>query len=263
MPREGIYPLSTTLDSVGPLANSVECCALIDAIFEVRFESKMPVSVILPGIFFNKLEGDKSIDALPIAQLPKPLRDADPNLKFAAVSRVDWTKFFINVSDASVSVSCKYPYPGWDEFQPAIVKIMEILAESNIVERVDRYSLKYVDILSGLDDEQKVSMLNMRVSLAGHDLKKEPFQLRLEIPKDGLVHAVQMVSAAKAVLHNGTSLEGLVVDVDTHCALDGISMSTLLSGFSGKLETIHAMNKAMFFDCITDETLKSLEPTYE
>jgi aspartyl-tRNA(Asn)/glutamyl-tRNA(Gln) amidotransferase subunit A len=33
VPREGIFPLSTTLDSVGPLANSVECCALIDAIF--------------------------------------------------------------------------------------------------------------------------------------------------------------------------------------------------------------------------------------
>lgn len=33
VPRDGIFPLSTTLDSVGPLANSVECCALIDAIF--------------------------------------------------------------------------------------------------------------------------------------------------------------------------------------------------------------------------------------
>lgn len=33
VPRDGIFPLSTTLDSVGPLANSVECCALVDAIF--------------------------------------------------------------------------------------------------------------------------------------------------------------------------------------------------------------------------------------
>lgn len=33
VPRDGVFPLSTTLDSVGPLANSVACCALVDAVF--------------------------------------------------------------------------------------------------------------------------------------------------------------------------------------------------------------------------------------
>jgi aspartyl-tRNA(Asn)/glutamyl-tRNA(Gln) amidotransferase subunit A len=33
VPTEGILPLSTSLDSVGPLANSVACCAAIDAVF--------------------------------------------------------------------------------------------------------------------------------------------------------------------------------------------------------------------------------------
>jgi aspartyl-tRNA(Asn)/glutamyl-tRNA(Gln) amidotransferase subunit A len=32
IPLEGAFPLSTTLDSVGPLANSVACCAIADAI---------------------------------------------------------------------------------------------------------------------------------------------------------------------------------------------------------------------------------------
>ena len=32
VPREGAFPLSTTLDSVGPLANSVACCAAYDSI---------------------------------------------------------------------------------------------------------------------------------------------------------------------------------------------------------------------------------------
>lgn len=32
VPREGAYPLSYTLDSIGPLANSVACCAAYDAI---------------------------------------------------------------------------------------------------------------------------------------------------------------------------------------------------------------------------------------
>jgi aspartyl-tRNA(Asn)/glutamyl-tRNA(Gln) amidotransferase subunit A len=32
VPREGVFPLSFTLDSVGPLANTVECCAAYDAV---------------------------------------------------------------------------------------------------------------------------------------------------------------------------------------------------------------------------------------
>jgi aspartyl-tRNA(Asn)/glutamyl-tRNA(Gln) amidotransferase subunit A len=32
VPRDGAFPLSTTLDSIGPLANSVACCATYDAV---------------------------------------------------------------------------------------------------------------------------------------------------------------------------------------------------------------------------------------
>ena len=32
VPREGAFPLSTTLDSIGPLARSVSCCAILDGI---------------------------------------------------------------------------------------------------------------------------------------------------------------------------------------------------------------------------------------
>src|SRR5437899_7596431 len=32
IPRDGAVPLSTTLDSIGPLANSIACCAIADAI---------------------------------------------------------------------------------------------------------------------------------------------------------------------------------------------------------------------------------------
>jgi aspartyl-tRNA(Asn)/glutamyl-tRNA(Gln) amidotransferase subunit A len=33
VPLDGLVPLSSSLDSVGPLANSVECCAIVDAVF--------------------------------------------------------------------------------------------------------------------------------------------------------------------------------------------------------------------------------------
>ena len=42
IPRDGAFPLSWTLDSVGPLANSVECCATYDAILAGESPDALP-----------------------------------------------------------------------------------------------------------------------------------------------------------------------------------------------------------------------------
>jgi aspartyl-tRNA(Asn)/glutamyl-tRNA(Gln) amidotransferase subunit A len=48
VPREGAFPLSYTLDTVGPLANSVACCAAYDAI--LSGEPGAPLALPLPGL---------------------------------------------------------------------------------------------------------------------------------------------------------------------------------------------------------------------
>jgi len=42
VPREGAFPLSYTLDSIGPLANSVACCAVYDAILAGEAPEALP-----------------------------------------------------------------------------------------------------------------------------------------------------------------------------------------------------------------------------
>ena len=42
VPREGAFPLSFTLDSIGPLANSVACCAAYDAVLAGEPGSTLP-----------------------------------------------------------------------------------------------------------------------------------------------------------------------------------------------------------------------------
>jgi len=48
VPRDGAFPLSYSLDSVGPLANSVECCAAYDAVLSGEPDTwpAMPVGVL-------------------------------------------------------------------------------------------------------------------------------------------------------------------------------------------------------------------------
>ena len=234
---------------------------LIDAVFEVRFDSDAPVSVVLPGFLFEKLDGKKTIETLPIAQIPQEIRKADPGLKYAPLNRIDWGLFFINIGDNSLSISCKYPYPGWDIFKPSILKVINVLLESKLPKAIERYSLKYIDLIPASGDQQKVSMVNLDVTIAGHKLEKEPYMIRVEIPRHGFINVVQVISSATTTLHTGISKEGLVVDVDT--VATHISINTLLDGFPEKLDVIHQTNKTVFFDCITPTTLKSLEPVYE
>jgi aspartyl-tRNA(Asn)/glutamyl-tRNA(Gln) amidotransferase subunit A len=52
VPVDGVFPLSTTLDSVGPLAPSIACCAIVDAIFAGE-DPVLPDAVPLDGLRFG------------------------------------------------------------------------------------------------------------------------------------------------------------------------------------------------------------------
>jgi aspartyl-tRNA(Asn)/glutamyl-tRNA(Gln) amidotransferase subunit A len=51
VPIDGVVPLSTSLDSIGPLANSVECCAIVDAVF-ANEPVAIPAAAPLAGLRF-------------------------------------------------------------------------------------------------------------------------------------------------------------------------------------------------------------------
>ncbi len=51
VPIDGVVPLSTSLDSIGPLANSVECCAIVDAVFASE-PILVPDAIPLAGLRF-------------------------------------------------------------------------------------------------------------------------------------------------------------------------------------------------------------------
>jgi aspartyl-tRNA(Asn)/glutamyl-tRNA(Gln) amidotransferase subunit A len=52
VPIDGAVPLSTSLDSIGPLANSVECCAVVDAVF-ANEPIQVPEAAPLAGLRFG------------------------------------------------------------------------------------------------------------------------------------------------------------------------------------------------------------------
>lgn len=236
---------------------------LIDALFELRFTSAIPASSVFPGFLFSKLPGDKTIERLPTEQLPKALLESDPNLRFAPLVRLHWDKFQISIGDRSLAVSCKMPYPSWGAFKPAILTVVDQLKEIGTIQAVHRFSMKYIDLIPASNLADQVSAINGTVVLGNHELKQEIFSLRVEIPKDGLLHVVQITSSAVATLQDGSSREGIIVDIDSIRDLGNLDFGTWLAQLSDQLESMHLANKAMFFECLRPETIVSLEPVYE
>jgi uncharacterized protein (TIGR04255 family) len=236
---------------------------LIDAVFELRFTSSALASSVLPGFLFSKLKGKKTINRLQTSEIPKPVRDTNPNLEFAPLMQLDWDKFLISISDRSLGVGCKLPYPGWAVFKPAILQIVELVGEIDIVENVQRFSMKYIDLIPSNDLREQVSMITASVAIGNHTLEKESFFLRIEIPSNGALHIVSVASGAKAKLADGSVREGLMVDIDSVRDEKGAYFAQWLERAPAELEEVHSANKEMFFECLHSKTIDFLEPVYE
>jgi aspartyl-tRNA(Asn)/glutamyl-tRNA(Gln) amidotransferase subunit A len=74
VPTKGAFPLSTTLDSVGPLANSVACCALLDAVMageDATAPAALPIRGMRLGV--NRRMVMDQVDAAVAAAYEKAL----------------------------------------------------------------------------------------------------------------------------------------------------------------------------------------------
>jgi uncharacterized protein (TIGR04255 family) len=235
---------------------------LIEAIFEMRFKSRAAVSSILPGLLFTKLEGEKSIERLPAAELPQQLRNVDPNLQYAPLLRIQWDAFWILIGDRSVGLACRFPYPGWSAFRPAILALVELIREGSIIESVERMALKYTNIFpSELGDASALAKLELRVG--EHSAMKDNFQIRVAVPMDGFLQIVQIISSGTAKLPDGTSRSGVILDIDTIAITADIPFHEFAGKLADCVDAVHRASKVMFFDCLKSETIRKLEPTYD
>ena len=116
-------------------------------------------------------------------------------------------------SNQSVGLACKLPYPGWkDGFKPAIMKLMSLIADTGVVEVVDRFSLKYTSIFPG-ELGPPSSVIKFRLQIGPYDLGRNLFQIRVEIPKDNLISIVQIW--LRCTVPDLTTKKGVPIDIDT------------------------------------------------
>lgn len=238
---------------------------LIDVIFEVRFESQIAAGSLLPGLLLQFITEQPTIETLPASQLPIEIRNGDEALRHVHLTRMSWgQKFSAAFGDRTLSVICRMPYAGWTEYKQAIMMVMECLREARFVQKVQRYSLKYVDFFESKSSTVSgFERFNIDLNIGSRKIDKEITNLRCEIPEGNFIHAVTVLTAAYVEAENHPRREGSIFEVDSLCLQDFSNVPDFLDKLPNLLDEIHQSNKACFFSCLSEKGLTDLEPIYD
>lgn len=234
---------------------------MIEAVFEMRFESSAPVAAMLPGILYSKLTGSLSMEQLPPHAMPKEIRDADPNFQHLPLTKCSWGNYWILIGDRIFSVASKLPYAGWSDFRQKIEEAFGVALETGMITTVNRCSIKYVDILDAIPLSPS-DCFNMSLAVGSID-GKDNFHIKVSAIQDGLTHTVQLVSNAMTQLYDGRPLQGPLIDVDSIMEIPAEDSGAFASSLIERANALHAANKKTVFDAISELALKHLEPSYE
>lgn len=245
-----------------PLPKTLDREPLVDALFEVRLVEISAIADILPGFLFGDFGPSTKIGRLPVAELPRDLRANDPNLQFAPIVRIELDHYIISVGDRSVLINCKLPYPKWVKFKEFILDILRRIATIGIAVKVERYSLKFVNLIQAPTLAEQVSKINMSISLGDVTVKNNHANIQVHYNENDIVHILSAIIGAQSRLADGRLVFGAVVDVDSIRNVDAMDFATFANGFEPGLEELRQANKRKFFGCLTQKTIDEMGPQY-
>ncbi len=235
---------------------------LIEAVWEIRFAGTKPsIADLLPGLVFKALPNRyPNVVRLPSADIPGPIVERDPMLKYVPKIRLEGENQAVQIGEHVVSLSCRRPYSGWKKFSEDIRTLMEIVQDTRLIDRLERFSLKYIDLIE-LDQPPSLNCLNLELKMIEYKIDTRPVQLRTEIKEGDLIHIIQIVSPAEASIPGeSTSIRGVLLDIDS---FRPVKENESWPDVDKHLNEVHLSSKEMFFGLLTSETIENLEPEYE
>jgi len=234
---------------------------LIEAVWEVRFTSAKPsVADLLPGVVFKALSNKyPGIVRLPAADIPAPIAEHDPKLRYVPKLRLEGGNRAIQIGEHVVSLSYHRPYPGWKTFMADIQTLVGIVRDTGLIDRPDRFSLKYINLIK-LADTPSLGCLRLEVKMGEHKIDTRPVQLRTEIAEGDLIHVIQIGSPVEASIRGESRrICGVLLDIDT---ISPMKRNGSWDDVVHRLDEVHLSSKRMFFGLLTPETIENLEPEY-
>lgn len=228
----------------------IEICPIVDAVIEIRFKTKIPHNAVF-GLVYSKLSSEfKSVENLPILQIPENIRMADPNLKYKPLYKISNPDFIVQIGPDVLSVSSSPRYLGWQKFSKKIFDILNKIEELKIISEVERLGIRYINFFDlNIFDKIKLDM-----NLSGEKILNQKSFFRTQLTGGKFLNTIQISNDAIS-----KNVFGSIIDID--CS----KTKGLQDFFKNKVELInegHLIEKELFFNLLNDDFLKELKPKY-
>ncbi|WP_157886581.1 TIGR04255 family protein [Acetobacter ascendens] len=236
---------------------------LVEAVCEIRMQPGVALSDILPGILFHELTPKPVITRLPAANIPSPMRAQDPSLHYAATQRLDVDGYVIAIGDRNIIISCgRRPYPKWSGFKEKILYIVGLVSGMEIAPEVERFSLKYVNIIQSSTLSEQISKIDMDLRIGSLEVNNENINLTITNIQESVAHILTIATGAEGAVPGGRMVRGVLVGIDSICDIKPVPFNEFSNSWESELEKLHNVNKDRFFNCLKQQTIEEMGPTY-
>lgn len=238
------------------LPSKIEHCPIIDALIEIRFNAKINRNAVF-GVIYNLIMDvyTGAVTNLPILQIPEPIRDADPNLKYKPLYRIENERFIIQIGPDVLCISSKMPYKGWEEFSDHTISIIDRLRK-NVIGKVIRLGHRYINFFEG----DITNDMTMSFSMTeGYEVNNLLIGSGI---KDGeFINTLQFSNNATYTSNiDFQEFKGSLIDIDTSREYQD---DYFLSNMKEEINKAHLCEKRLFFSLLKDDFIKSLNPDYD
>lgn len=238
------------------LPKKISPCPISEAIVEIRFDSPFPPDAIY-GVVYNAFkESFPKPENLPILQIPEPIRLQDPVLRFKPYYKLTNSGFIFQIGPKVCTLSSIKEYAGWTAFLAKIKVSFERLFDLEIIDKVTRLGIRYINFFESNDIFDKV---NLKILMGSEPFKNEHTIIRTSIKSGKFMSNLQI--ANKAILNQGgQTQEGSIIDIDV-VAID-IPQEDIKNKIIGLVEEGHYEEETLFFSLLEKSFLATLNPEY-
>lgn len=246
---------------MSPLPKRLKKEPLIEVVWQVQFQAEQGIGDLLPGVLFTELKKNHptlQLRRLPSADIPAPIAQIDPNLRFAPKMLIEEPggSLIWQVGDRVITLNCRKPYVGWGRFKEAVLALTQLVENSGLIANPQHHSLRYVDLLQA-ELATDLAALRLALKLGDHPIKGH-VQMRLEMPDADSLHVVQIATDVHVNLP-GEQATGTIIDLETLPSNAPGDWDSLRA----QLDALHNRSKELFFrQILTEEAIQKLEPEY-
>ena len=133
------------------------------------------------------------------------------------------------------------------------------LRESGHIANLDRYSLKYINVIDSSNAAHPTAPFNLRVDAKSCELSPNGFRLRFETKIQGFLNIVEFASGVTSTVGK-EKLHGTMMTLDT---IMEPADTGFWDGLEQRLNATHDELEAIFFELLTSETVDAMEPSYD